>query len=57
VLRIGGESKGADEDVRMAQCLGLRIYRDIDEVPVVDGGQTFDEEPLSRTRASESITR
>ena len=36
VLRIGGESKGADEDVRVAQRLGLRIYRDIADVPVAD---------------------
>jgi hypothetical protein len=33
VLRIGGESKGADEDVRVAQGLGLRIFRDVAEVP------------------------
>jgi hypothetical protein len=36
VLRIGGESNGADEDVRVAQGLGLRIYRDIADVPVAD---------------------
>ncbi len=36
LLRIGGESKGADEDVRAAQRLGLRIYRDIADVPVAD---------------------
>ena len=36
VLRIGGESKGADDDVWLAQNLGLRIYRDIAEVPVAD---------------------
>ena len=36
VLRIGGESKGADEDVRVAQTLGLQIYRDIADVPVAD---------------------
>jgi len=34
VLRIGGESKGADEDVRVAQGLGLQIYRDIADVPL-----------------------
>jgi hypothetical protein len=34
LLRIGGESKGADEDIRAAQRLGLRIYRDIADVPV-----------------------
>jgi hypothetical protein len=37
VLRIDGESKGADEDVRLAQCLGLRIYRDIADIPLADG--------------------
>jgi len=36
VLRIGGESKGADEDVRVAQGLGLRIYRELADVPVAD---------------------
>lgn len=36
VLRIGGESNGADEDVRLAQHLGLRVYRDIAEVPVAE---------------------
>jgi hypothetical protein len=36
VLRIGGESNGADQDVRLAQSLGLRIYRDIADVPVAD---------------------
>jgi len=35
-LRIGGESKGADEDVRVAQGLGLRIYRELADVPVAD---------------------
>jgi hypothetical protein len=36
VLRIGGESKGADEDIRAAQRLGLRIYRDIADVPFAE---------------------
>jgi hypothetical protein len=36
VLRIGGESNGADEDVPVAQGLGLRVYRDIADVPVAD---------------------
>jgi len=36
VLRISGESKGADEDVRVAQGLGLRIYHAITDVPMVD---------------------
>jgi hypothetical protein len=36
LLRIGGASSGADEDVRVAQSLGLRIYRDIADVAVAD---------------------
>jgi len=32
VVRISGESNGADEDLRVAQCLGLRVYHDIDDV-------------------------
>jgi hypothetical protein len=40
VLRIAGESRGADEDVRLAQSLGLRIYHDISDVPVVDPADT-----------------
>ena len=36
LLRIDGESRGADEDVRVAQRLGLRIYRDIADVPPAD---------------------
>ena len=35
VLRIEGESRGADEDVRVAERLGLRVYRAIADVPVV----------------------
>lgn len=40
VLRIGGESKGADEDVGLAQRLGLRVYRDIADVPFDDAADT-----------------
>jgi hypothetical protein len=36
LLRIDGESRGADEDVRVAQSLGLRIYLDIADVPPAD---------------------
>jgi hypothetical protein len=36
VLRIAGASKGADDDVRVAQCLGLLIYRDLADIPVAD---------------------
>ena len=33
VLRLPGESTGADNDVRIAQQLGIPVYRSIDEVP------------------------
>lgn len=33
VLRIKGESKGADQDVRIAKELGLKIYYDLNEIP------------------------
>jgi hypothetical protein len=33
VLRIEGESKGADNDVRIAKELGLKIYYSLDEIP------------------------
>jgi hypothetical protein len=33
VLRIAGTSKGADEDVRIAEEIGLKIYYSVDEVP------------------------
>src|SRR6056297_1251850 len=33
VLRIEGESKGADQDVRIAKELGLKIYYDLNEIP------------------------
>ncbi|MCJ8211924.1 DUF4406 domain-containing protein [Mucilaginibacter sp. RS28] len=33
VLRIEGDSKGADEDVRVATERGLKVYYHIDEVP------------------------
>ncbi len=37
VLRIGGASAGADRMVAVAERLGLTVYRDLDEVPVVEG--------------------
>jgi hypothetical protein len=40
VLRIDGQSNGADEDVRLAQHLGLQIYHAVDEIPVVGGGHS-----------------
>ena len=33
VLRLGGASKGADQDVAIAQELGLKIYYNLNEVP------------------------
>ena len=34
VLRINGESKGADEDVRLANERGLKVYYNIAEIPL-----------------------
>jgi hypothetical protein len=34
VLRINGESKGADEDVRLAEERGLKVYYNIAEIPL-----------------------
>jgi hypothetical protein len=33
VLRLSGESKGADQDVRRAQALGLRVFTRLEDVP------------------------
>ena len=33
VLRIGGPSKGADEDVRIATERGLKVYYNLEDVP------------------------
>ena len=33
VLRIRGESKGADQDVTLAKELGLKIYYDVNDIP------------------------
>ncbi len=35
VLRVGGPSAGADEMVRIGSELGLKIYRNLEEIPVV----------------------
>lgn len=35
VLRIGGESVGADTEVRAAKEIGMVVYYSIDEVPAV----------------------
>lgn len=34
VLRLPGESTGADQDVAIALARGLPVYREIDEIPV-----------------------
>jgi hypothetical protein len=39
VLRIEGQSKGADEDVRLAQERGLPVYRRLEEIPVISQEQ------------------
>ena len=33
VLRLSGESRGADQDVAIARTRGIPVYRDIDEIP------------------------
>ena len=33
VLRLGGASKGADQDVKKAKEIGLKVYYTLDEVP------------------------
>ena len=33
VLRIPGESKGADEDVRIARTFGLPVYTEVEQIP------------------------
>lgn len=37
ILRLPGESKGADEDVRRAQARGIPVYRALNEVPGIEG--------------------
>ncbi len=36
VLRIPGESKGADQDVRIARERGLPIFHSVEEIPVLN---------------------
>ncbi len=36
VLRIEGASKGADQDVKIAQELGLQIYYDVKDIPIAE---------------------
>ena len=38
VFRIEGQSKGADEDVRLAQQRGLPVYHRVEEIPVRAAG-------------------
>jgi len=33
ILRIEGKSKGADQDVKIAKELGLKVYYGLDEIP------------------------
>lgn len=33
VLRLAGDSKGADEDVRLAKAQGLPVYDHLDQIP------------------------
>lgn len=33
VLRVGGESQGADQMVKVAQKLGLKVFFSLDEIP------------------------
>jgi len=35
ILRLKGESKGADNDVRLANELGIPVYYDVNEIPRV----------------------
>lgn len=37
VLRLPGDSAGADQDVAIAERRGLPVYRDIAEIPAVEG--------------------
>ena len=37
VLRLPGASPGADNDVRIAEALGIPVYRSVDEIPRAAG--------------------
>jgi hypothetical protein len=39
VLRIEGESKGADEDLRLARERGLHVYWRMEDVPVLSAAE------------------
>ncbi len=36
VLRVGGQSAGADEEVELIRARGGYIYRSLDEIPLLD---------------------
>ena len=36
IFRIGGASQGADNDVRLAEELGLPVYRSLSDIPEVE---------------------
>ena len=48
VLRLGGASKGADEDVRIARQRGLKIYYSLEEVPPAREHSILMSFPLNR---------
>ena len=37
ILRLTGDSTGADNDVRLAREKGIPVYFDIDEIPIYNG--------------------
>jgi hypothetical protein len=39
VLRVGGPSQGADQDVELAKKLGLKIFLNAEDVPLVQGSE------------------
>jgi hypothetical protein len=44
VLRIGGASAGADEEVERVRARGGHVYHGIDEIPAAEGGHEADTE-------------
>ena len=39
IFRIEGTSDGADGDVRLAHQLGMAIFRELEEIPIITGDQ------------------
>lgn len=39
VLRLSGESTGADNDVRLARERGIPVYHDVQDIPIYDFSQ------------------